>query len=266
MEISKRFTLATHDSRKKNLIEWVGFLVLFLIIFNHSFAQNNRESLLLKEGTTLSCTILELNAWALTLADDCMIPIKKVSEIKTTSSLLVHQLQSYYPDVQVSEKDSVFTLSVASLSLLPWKDTYFIKRYSWAFNIMSAPREMLEFQINFIPNGFDNFIGQISISSGTDFEPKNCNVQQIHCGAGYVYTLGKTDVAVMMNLGHKSLVSSQNTKNSDIVTFLSLCLRQTIWENRFFVSIGSRYHITNIPIQGEKTRFSANLGIGASFR
>lgn len=246
--------------------QYAQLILLLLIVPGRVFAQTASESVTFRDGTVLSCTVVEANAWALTLDDDAILPIKSLHEIRTSSLLLVEKLKSFYPELPVAEKDSVFTLSVTTLSLLPAPESNVVQRYFCNLYLMTARRENLEFQVNLVLRSLDNFIGQLSVSSGTDFQSQNYNLQQIAIGAGFIRMMHRTDIAAILSVAHKSRTFGDTQTLTDIVTFLSLYVYQRLGSGPFLVSLGGRYHFSNLPIENGITRFSGSIGVGFNFR
>ncbi len=222
------------------------------------------DSLIFKNGDVLSGNIKTLNPWSVTLSNDNYYALKMLSEIKTSDSIIVHQLKFFYPDIAVSKTDSMFIIQVAGLKILPidqYQDN-FVYRYFILLNAMTARAENVELQINLVPRFCQNLIGQVAVSSGTDLKRNGTCVHQASVGVGYLYQFDNAYVLVNLNLADRTLYPDYI---SDIVTYLSL-YTQVLVGNELLLSAGGRYYISNISVNNENARFSFNVGIGYNFQ
>jgi hypothetical protein len=239
----------------ENIITTRSFNILNLI----------QDSLILKNGSTIVSTIQSLSPWAVTLLNDSIIAIRTISKIKTSVSSYVMELKSYYPDLLLMKEDLLYTISVGSLTLLS-KSKHpdnFNYNYFVVLNVMSARAENLELQINMIPRFCHNIQGQVTASCGTKFDPQAYNLLQLSIGVGYIHFSKNISLSILLNVANKTL---NNSNISNVVTFLSLYAQVPILNNKFLVSIGGRYHFSNIPIEGKITKYSLNIGIGYNFK
>jgi hypothetical protein len=223
-----------------------------------------RDSLVFKNGTIIAGNIKSLNPWSVTLDNDNYYALKMLSEIEASDSSIVPQLKSFYPDIVVTKTDSMFVIELATLKLLP-VDEYgnnFVYRYFVLFDAMSARAENIEFQINLIPRFCHNIVGQVAVSSGTDLTKTGIRFQQASIGVGYLYSFRNVSLSANFILADKTLFPDYF---SHVVTYCSIYM-QVLFGNRWLLSMGGRYHISNIPIDNEKTRFSFNLGMGYNFQ
>jgi hypothetical protein len=233
-----------------------------------AFAMEGRDSLFFNDGKTLCTRIHTLNAWSVTLDDGNFIGLKMLSVIKTRDSLLVQQLRSFYPQIDVTVQDSIYTITTAHLRLLP-ADPYsddFVYRYFVLLNAMNAPYENIEFQLNLIPRLCHNIVGQITASSGVKFRRDALNVQQATIGIGYFQSLDFIILSLNLNYGYKSLhITDDSPDISKYVTFLSFYARIPFGNNRFLLSLGGRYYLSNLLINTDKRMSSLNIGLGYTF-
>jgi hypothetical protein len=223
-----------------------------------------RDSLFFKNGDIIAGNIKSLTPWSVTLDNDNYYALKMLSEIKASDSSIVHQLKFFYHDIVVAKTDSMFVIEVAMLKLLP-VDEYeknFVYRYFVILDAMSARAENIEFEINMIPRFCHNIVGQVAVSSGTDLKRTGTCFRQASIGVGYLYSFGNVSISANFNLADKTLLPDNI---SDVVTYCSI-YTQVLFGSKWLLSMGGRYHISNIPVNNEKTRFSFNVGIGYNFQ
>ncbi|MFH1198084.1 MAG: hypothetical protein V1720_20450 [bacterium] len=241
-------------------------VLLFLIIIsaNQISRAEGRDTLYLKKDSVICSRIQKILPQAVTLIDNRSVSLEIVSEIRTSDTTIVTQIKSFYPEVVVTRLDSIFIIGTKDISIPP-SDTYHsnvVHRYFFILNAMSDKAENFEFQMNMVPRFWNNLIFQVTVSSGLGLEPNGLSLNQISAGLGFLRHYGGISLAAVLNVGHKTLEKKNWGIESGEVVSLSLNGLIPIINDAWLLAVGSRVHLNNIPVNGNTTSISFNLGVG----
>jgi hypothetical protein len=229
-----------------------------------SVERGEKDLLMFKNGTTAVSEIREINPWSVTLEDDSVVAIKQLRGITTQRSEVVITLQSYYHNLAILENDSAYAVSLESLSLLPAIQPRFVNRYTFLANYASTRAENVELQINVSPLFARSLVFQLAGSTGTNLRQDSNYGEQIAFGVGYGQQWGRVFVVPMVSMAQSFLVAKDESI-SKLTWFVSTYASTTFFGQRLAFSVGGRYYLSSIPVDGYRQRLSIIIGLGANF-
>ncbi len=246
-------------------------------------AESTPVDLRLKTGTEYHGVVDTVTWWGLQFADQQSVMYRQLQSLDTGSKTLTTSIRRHVPAVKITEEASGFHMDFSQVTSHEYVKTQhrLISSSSLQTNLMTEKSEQLEVQFNFVPEQAPYLVGSIASSMGALIEkpgkysspedlPAEGNVLHMvfayTVGIGYRHTFERSSLTIKPTFSKKSHTATQEgivvEGISDVAFYLAANYDYHIMGNKYYLSFGSRFYLTNIPAQEEATNFAINIGFG----
>jgi len=140
--------------------------ILFAIMSVTQVSFASVDTLELKDGTVVTSTITGVDSAAFYFLDHSLISLKTVRSATTSNESIGTTLQSLYPDVRITQHESLFTISFDDVTIKPRlaRSGDVFDRFSVLVNYLTDPAEDVEAQLICSLRSVSNFEEQVATS------------------------------------------------------------------------------------------------------
>lgn len=233
----------------------------------------------LKSGRQIEVVITEVDYWGMWLKSNQGLSYKVIGTLTTKNRQLMTEIQSYVQDLNISSEDDEVSAEFSEASFPPVLDKHpgVFRSHSYTLSALSSRGDNLSVKLTRVPRSIDWLAFQFSFDQGWYTKYLNYNISRISLGFGLRYPMVNQDIMLMANVSYiQSWQKYPPSRKYDArypagtkeqaSYFLSADYRRYLFSRPFYLSLGARVYLTNIPIAEKTTRASINLGVGYTFR
>jgi len=233
----------------------------------------------LKSGRHLDVVITEVDYWGMWLKSNQGLSYRVISTLTTKNRQLMTEIQSYVQDLNISSEDDEVSAEFSDASFPPVLDRHpgIFRSHSYTLSALSSRGDNLSIKLTRVPRSIDWVAFQFSFDQGWYTKYLNYNVSRISLGFGLRYPMVHQDILLMANVSYiQSWQKYPASRKYDerypagtkeqVSYFVSADYRRYLFSSPFYISLGGRVYLKNIPIADETTRASIDLGVGYTFR
>ncbi len=259
---------------------WISVLSIFLLV-NIAFSETHDypAKVELKSGRTIKVHITEIDYWGMWLRSNQGLSFKVVKTLSTTSQTLIKEIQSYVQDLKVNEQNNITQINFTEASFPPVLDKHpgVFRSHSYTLGGLTSRGENLVIELTRIPRFTDWMVMRFGFSQGWYRGDFRYSISRISLGLGLRYPMVNQDILLLANISYVQnwlthLESDGYEGNypagthEQVSYYLSTDYRRYLAKSPFYVSLGARVYLRNLPVNHRTTWASATLGIGYTFR
>jgi len=259
---------------------WVAVITVSVLLnATLTFANEFPAKIELKSGRHLEVVITQVDYWGMWLKSNQGLSYKVIGTLTTKSRELMTEIQSYVENLHISSETDAVSAEFSDASFPPVLDKHpgVFRSHSYTLSALSSRGDNLSVKLTRVPRSIDWVAFQFSFDQGWYTKYLSYNVSRISFGLGLRYPMVNQDLVVMANVSYiQSWQKYPPSRKYDarypagtkeqVSYFLSADYRRYFFSSPFYISLGARAYLTNIPIADKTTRASINVGVGYTFR